>query len=229
MRPKKPVESPKPETTWDPSWACRVQRCKQGLLVKSMGCRSPQGPVKAHETPAVRWWGFWAKAKAMVCSSQVVIPFLRLPKVYSVMHSSSWSRWESVLKGARFIYGSMRLHLRDALCQCEMWTPQTGSVLYCLFILLPYQLPRAEESFLSGIIYFLTSEPEHLDHQCVWLLAARFPTTNMCLVPVVPGALLTTLEIVENTAQSLYFYVDEEAENNGKMIIDDRYCKCFLE
>lgn len=121
------------------------------------------------------------------------LPIFGPPRVYSIMHFSSWSRWKSVLKGARFIYGSMSLHLRDALCQGVMWTLQTGSVLYCLFILLPYQLPRAEESFLSGIIDFLTPEPEHLDHHCAWFLAARVSMTNPSLVPAVLGAPLTAL------------------------------------
>lgn len=144
-----------------------------------------------------------------------LFPFLRLPKVYSIMHSSSWSRWKSVLKGARFIYGSMRRHLRDALCQCEMWTLKTGSVLYWLFILLPYQLPRAEESFLSGIIYFLTSEPEHLDHRCIRLIAARSQVQTCALyLTVVRSASLTALETLGKHWPESLFSCGWEAENN---------------
>lgn len=150
------------------------------------------------------------------------------PRVYSIMHFSSWSRWKSVLKGARFIYGSMSLHLRDALCQGVMWTLQTGSVLYCLFILLPYQLPRAEKSFLSGIIYFLTPEPEHLDHHCAWFLAARVSMTNTCLVPAILGGTTDNTGNRGGTlCKSLDFCVDEEAENN-EIKWDGRHCKLLF-
>jgi hypothetical protein len=161
-----------------------------------------------------------------------LFPFLRLPKVYSIMRSSSWSRWESVLKGARFIYGSRRQHLRDALCQCEMWTLKTGSVLYCPFILLLYQLPRAEESFLSGIIYFLTSELERLDHRFIRLLEARFQLRPCALcLTVVRNASRRALETLEKhcSASVFVFMYTRSWKQWNQMIIDGKHCKCFLE
>lgn len=56
-----------------------------------------RGLVTMVWTQTISWWLLWAKANCNgVFLTSSLFPFEGLPEVYSIMHSSFWSRWKSV-------------------------------------------------------------------------------------------------------------------------------------
>lgn len=195
----------------------------------SRACRSPWGSGKSQGTPAVWWWGFWAKAKATVCSSQVVFLFLGPPP-------------QGAFNNALLILKQMEKCFKR--CQVYLWKHETA-FKRCALPVGNVKSPNRKCALLP--IYFIAVSAAQswgilpLRNYLFSNSWTRTSWPSLCLSPCsqslndkhVPcacrprGTAGNTGNSGGTLCKSLYFCVDEEAENS-EIKWDGRHCKLLF-
>lgn len=138
---------------------------------------------------AVSWWFLWAKANCVVCSSQVVFPISGAPGGVFNNALLILKHMEKCLKRCQVYLWKHEIEFKR--CALPIWNVNSQNRKWVLLPSYFIAVSAAQSwrilplrNYLFSNFWTRTSWPS-----AFCLLAARFPTTNMCLTVFQSGSL----------------------------------------